>query len=157
VERLALEAAVVVLAVEREQLGKAEVGGLLDAAVQLDERDAQASREAAADGRLAGAAQAEQGHRPLLSLVGLSQESGAGSSEALWPLPPAAGPRCCPRPDSSCTRKRADKPDRSETSRSVHPRSSRSARVRRPSASSRSPAIGALYYTSQQQQRTILP
>src|SRR5262245_41760804 len=39
-----------------------------------------------------------------------------------------------PRPASSCTRNRGETPDRSATSRSVHPRSNRSARARQPSA-----------------------
>ena len=60
-QHVALEPAVVVLAVQREELGQAEVRGLFDSAVELDERHAQAPRQPAADGRLAGAAQSEQG------------------------------------------------------------------------------------------------
>ena len=59
-EHVAFEAAIVRLAVEREELGQAQVGGLLDAAVELDEGHAKAARETPSDCRLAGAAQAEQ-------------------------------------------------------------------------------------------------
>ena len=59
-QHVALEAAIVVLAVQREELGEAQVGGLLDAAVELDEGHAQPARQPAADRRLARAAQAEQ-------------------------------------------------------------------------------------------------
>ena len=59
-ERLALQPAVVVLAVQREELGQRHVGRLLDLPIELDEADAQPPRELLADRRLAGAAQAEQ-------------------------------------------------------------------------------------------------
>src|SRR5688500_7083315 len=54
VERLALEAAVVVLAVEREELRQTEVGCLFDSPIELNERHAKPAGEAAANGGLAG-------------------------------------------------------------------------------------------------------
>ena len=57
---VAFEPAVVVLAVQREELGQAQIRGLFDSTIELDERHAQAPCQTSADGRLAGAAQAEK-------------------------------------------------------------------------------------------------
>ena len=51
------------LAVELEDLAEAQPGRLLDALVELDEAGAEAGGEQRADGRLAGAADAEQRDR----------------------------------------------------------------------------------------------
>jgi hypothetical protein len=61
VERLALQPAVVVLAVEGEDLVEGEARGFLHPPVELHEGDVQAASEAAPDRGLARAAQAEKG------------------------------------------------------------------------------------------------
>ncbi len=60
-EHVAFEAAVVALAVHREDLGEREARGFLDLRVELDERDAEALRDEPPHGALARAAQAEEG------------------------------------------------------------------------------------------------
>jgi len=61
-EHVSLETAVVVLAVEREELSETEIGGGFDASIELDERNSSPFRETASDRRLAGAAKAQQRH-----------------------------------------------------------------------------------------------
>ena len=60
-EGFTLEAAVIVLAVEGEQLRERQVGGLFDAAVQFDEGQPQPAGKAPADRGLACPTQTEQG------------------------------------------------------------------------------------------------
>ena len=85
------------------------LGGLLDPAIELDEADAQPPRELLADGRLAGAAQAEQRdharrvveRRVSRSAGGISKARASSASRLTEMLA---------RPASSWTRKRTDTP-----------------------------------------------
>ena len=111
-----------VLAVHRKQFADRDPGRLLDAAIELDEPRAEPPRQLLADGRLAGAAQAEQrddargvAHARVEQVCGLEVE---GFGELGEPLDRDVG-----APDSTCTRNRSDSPDRSASSRSVHCRS----------------------------------
>ena len=119
VERLALEPAVVVLSVQREQLVQRQVGRLLDPAIELDERHVQPAREPLPDRRLAGAAQTEQRDDRGGSSVGVSSRSVARGPRRRAASSASRRTEMLARPASSCTRKRIDTPERSASSRSV--------------------------------------
>src|SRR5262249_30574231 len=72
-ERVALEAPIVLVAVERKDLAERHVRRLLDPAIELDEADVQRTRDLLADGRLSGAPQAEQRDRAPLARVSPEQ------------------------------------------------------------------------------------
>ena len=80
-ERLPFQPAVVVLAVEREELRERHVGGLFDLAIQFHEPDVQAARELPADRGLPGAAKAEQRHHPRRVGMVVGQQIGRGHRE----------------------------------------------------------------------------
>ena len=58
---VALEPAVVVLAVQREDLGEAQIRRFFNAPIELDERASKPPCQAASHGRLAGASKSEEG------------------------------------------------------------------------------------------------
>ena len=120
-QRLALQAPVVVLAVQGEDLGQGQARRLLDAAVQLHEGHAQPAGEAAPDGGLARAAQAEQrddgerrrrpasaSRRPLSRAAGVVPSARASAASLRTEM--------LPSPDSTWTRKRAERPERAASS-----------------------------------------
>ena len=118
---VAFETAIVILAVEREELGQAQIRGLLDSTVELDKRHAQSPGEPSADGGLAGAAQAEKSDDRFGSSAGNAM-SDAGVTSSARATSASRRTEMLPRPASSWTRKRGDTPDRSATSRNVQPR-----------------------------------
>src|SRR6185295_2522676 len=86
-EHLALEPAVVRLAVEREQLAEREAGSGFDLLIELDERHVEPLRERCTDRRLAGAAHAEQGDRASIGRgFGGGEERRGGGTERMRDL-----------------------------------------------------------------------
>jgi hypothetical protein len=75
-EHFAFETAIVVLPVQREELRQAQLGHLLDPAVQLDEWNTEPPGKPPADSRLARAPQAEQRDDALRRRIRVRQQGG---------------------------------------------------------------------------------
>ena len=149
-----LEATVIVLPVKGEDLTQTQLGGLLDSAVELHEREPEAPGQTLSNRGFPGAAQAEQRNNPLRARSG-----SASSAAAVVPSARATSTRrrteMLPRPDSSCTRNRAERPERSAASRNVHPRFTRNARALAPSSLSTSSDIdGDMFLCMHGEERT---